>query len=140
MRLLFFLSLLVIFGSSCKSDKKDTPKDILYGEVMFVHDEAMPLMSDINKQMRIIKSKRKKELAQDLDLAAISHLKLLESAEEAMMDWMADFDRSKMKSDDESAMKYLKDQKIKINQINIEMNDAVKNAKSFIEEISSIKK
>ncbi len=132
MRTIFLLSgfLLAITSMSCKDTKK-SDTDALFDQVMAEHDEAMTLMNDIFQQTKHIKALRSSENAQKLsdELDTIDHQ--LKEAEEAMMQWMANFRKPDKETNTQEAQKYLNTQYQSIKMIHQKMKKAISNAKNF---------
>lgn len=103
----------------------------LYDEVMFIHDEVMPKMSDISKLGKEIK-KKKQELS-DSTLIAIydDHIKALNEADEAMYDWMHEFELPDQESDVEP---YLIKEKDRIQKVSDMMLSSIANAQKLLDE------
>jgi formate dehydrogenase maturation protein FdhE len=93
----------------------------IYAEVMAVHDSIMPKMSDIHSL--------KKELNQHAESGSrdqvLSAINGLDKADEAMMDWMANFNVPEDKSEVDS---YLNAQKTEINLVAEQMLQAIQRA------------
>lgn len=117
---------IVIFIFACKN-KISTPESRLYDHVMAVHDEVMPKMSDIYKARK----KLKKIDIPDLESRKNELIQELEMADEAMMEWMRQFDKPTSENIDEN-MAYLQDEKIKIEQVSVQMLKAIEQANTFI--------
>lgn len=109
---------------SCKSGEK-TPIDIQHNEVMAIHDEVMPKMRDIYK----LKKRLKKSPQKDLEVVQNS-ISQLEKADDAMMDWMADY--KKPKGDDPNALNYLASEMNKIEIVKSTMLIAISNAENIL--------
>ncbi len=98
----FFTLSLIVIGTSCgsKTEHKhqeesttESTNDVLYDEVMKIHDEVMPKMNDLYK----MKEALKKQLSETPDLADDKRKELeaeiakLEEASKSMMVWMREF-------------------------------------------------
>ncbi|MDA8692878.1 hypothetical protein N9L92_02365 [Saprospiraceae bacterium] len=120
--------LLTVISCRPKHDNPEVKK--LYDEVIEIHDEVMPKISDISKLRRKV---RKKE---DQNSTTLALIKQLEDADDGMMSWMSDFQTYKSYSDStkESKMKYLKMEKMKIQNVSDEMYSAINSAKEFLDE------
>ena len=122
--LILFFSVLTITG--CKKEFITPEVKTLYESVMAVHDEVMPEMSTMNKLKRRIK-KVDPSSSQSLDL-----LKRLEDADEGMMSWMAEFKLNK-KASATDQVKYLKQEKVRINKVSEEMKLVIIAGKAYLE-------
>jgi len=97
---------------------------------MEVHDEVMPKMKDMYRLKKQLKKKAKTDIPQDIaDKIKVAN-ETLERADDAMMDWMADYDKPKEGA--EGAMTYLKDQMTKIEIVKEEMLSAIENAQNLL--------
>jgi len=123
--LLFILSIL----TACKHTEADSEVQILYDQVIEIHDEVMPKISDINKLKKRIR------ISDDKSKRALSLLKELDDADEAMMSWMSDFQKYKTLSDSSSQekLKYLEVEKTKITQVSDQMLSSIENANIFLD-------
>ena len=133
MKTILSLTLLtLVLMLSCEKKQKEA-KDVLYDKVMEVHDEIMPKMGDIMKYKKQLKSKMD-ALAENAEVNAekIGKLKLaianLDNSHEEMMRWMREFDPDFEGMVSEEIIKYLDDQKTKIEQVGLVTNAALKNA------------
>lgn len=110
---------------------ESNPNQALYDQVMNVHDEVMPKMEDIYK----IKSQLQEKIANSPDLVKERKESLeamilnLDSASNAMMDWMHQFDPLPDTIDEEQARAYLESQMEKIKAVKEKMNTALEQAK-----------
>ena len=65
-------------------------QDSLFKEIMVIHDEVMPLTSTLVKRKDIL------EKSENTDASTIRLIQQLESAEEAMWDWMYSIKRPEL--------------------------------------------
>lgn len=103
-QLLLFLAAALLFTHQACNNKADNhehhekststdPNDILYDEVMKIHDEVMPKMNDLHK----MKEGLKKQIAETPDLteekrkALEEEVSKIEAASKSMMVWMREF-------------------------------------------------
>jgi len=143
--------LLSIVLFSCGSPKSNENKEVeiehkelpaeeraeraLYDEVMKVHDEAMPKMDNMMKlkgklqeQLDLLREQESDESTEVLEEA----IKNLEEADEAMMQWMRDFEP--MDNDSvahEKVLKYYEKQKFEIEEVHQKMQAAIAKAKEL---------
>jgi hypothetical protein len=86
-KLHLLLYALVVIGCA-----KQDPNQVLYNEVMDIHDEVMPRMDDIMRLKRELNERiDKEELSDTVKTALENKILLLDSAGKAMMDWMHNF-------------------------------------------------
>ena len=113
---------------SCGEKKQDN--QALYDDVMKVHDEVMPKMDDIYK----LKQELKKQISDTPNLVDEKRRTIeatilkLDSASEAMMVWMRNFNPLPDSLGEEKAHEYLEDQQEKIKKVKDEMLDAINKA------------
>ena len=122
------VALVIIFFASCKVDLSNPDVKKIYDEVMYVHDEVMPETSTIHKLRKELK---KLDETDSLTYALILEL---EQADEAMMQWMADFGtfRQMDKEKDEVKIQYLINEKEKIQTVSDDMMSAIAKAQEYL--------
>ena len=119
---------IVVLVWGCGQKKQDN--QTLYDEVMKVHDEVMPKMDDIYK----LKQELKKQISDTSNLVDEKRRTIeatilkLDSAGEAMMVWMRNFNPLPDSLGEEKAREYLEDQQEKIKKVKEEMLDAINKA------------
>jgi hypothetical protein len=92
---------------------------VLYDEVMKIHNEVMPKLEDIYTR----KQKLKKQLADSPGLTAEEKQSLelkiakLDSAYDGMMDWMHKFERPSDSEGEEKAREYLENEMEKVKKV-----------------------
>lgn len=119
---------------SCQKEK--TELDLLYDEVMTIHDDVMPKMRNIRKEIKngekVLESLSPTDTNSTQELNLI--LKNLKKAEKGMWDWMHNFDKSKYKVEDkEKGKAYLMDEKIKISNVRDMMLSSLKKSSDYHE-------
>lgn len=114
---------------ACKKEIKDS---VEYREVMAIHDEVMP---EIAKLQDI-----KRELKGYADSLNIDKIRMAASeivqADDAMMNWMSNFKLPEGKSDAEA---YLKNEKVKIQDVADKINSAKATAQKILDELKAAK-
>jgi uncharacterized protein YoxC len=134
---LTFTLMTLIWLMSCDEKKKEA-KDVLYDQVMEVHDEIMPKMGDIMKYKKQLKIKME-ELAADPEMNAEKIEKVkqaiteLDNSHEDMMAWMREFNPDFEGMVTEEVMQYLNEQKVKIEQVGKETYAALNSAEELID-------
>jgi methyl coenzyme M reductase subunit C-like uncharacterized protein (methanogenesis marker protein 7) len=110
-----------------------------WDEVMALHDEVMPQMSEINRLSRSLREYKKNREAVDpqVEQRIDAAIQELGAAEESMWEWMNNLKqldglREKMSHDE--IMNYLNEEKATIEQVRDSMLGAVENAKKLAEE------
>jgi Mg2+ and Co2+ transporter CorA len=122
---------------ACEEKPKET--DLLYKKVMEVHDEIMPKMGDIMKLKKQLKEKiAELNASAEADSVKISSLELaiadLDNSHEEMMGWMRQFNRDYEGMVNEEILKYLNDQKGRIEKVGQVTNAALQNAQEQLVE------
>lgn len=104
-------------------------ENILYKEVMAIHDEVMPLMGELMAMNKKVKGKDSTSHEAN-ELSAY-----LEEANEAMMNWMRKFNPNIENMTHEETMNYLEEEKKKIMKVKEKMLSAQDQATVFLEEV-----
>lgn len=129
-----FLLALILMACSKNADQphqqesnSDSPNEALYDQVMDVHDEVMPKMDEIMKLKRELQDK----IANTPDMVVERKAKLeqvisnLDSASNAMMDWMHKFNPLPDSVDQELAREYLESEMERIKKVKTQMLEAI---------------
>ena len=140
MRYLIALSLaLFVFACNTQPENKNeeaaafSSQEIaaMHDDVMAVHDEVMPKMDDIYRE----KVRLTEYMATLSDSAELETLKTtilhLEEADEAMMQWMREFNPRQFESDTTALIQYYNDEKIRIDEVRNLMNTSIEAAKAL---------
>ena len=123
----------LIFGClflSCQSKSDDQHHDHahdtppqggnqeLYDKVMAVHDEVMPKMNDLHKAKTSLQTRLKLPGVPDGERKEIQlQIARIDSASEAMMVWMRQFQPPADSTGEEKARKYLENELIKVRKV-----------------------
>ncbi len=126
---LFCLTIFLV--SSCQSKEKSA-REKLYIEVMEIHDEVMPEMSTIHRLKKQLKAIDTTIVKSPNYPTILTHLNLLEKADEGMMGWMAEFDNPTPDAEEAVALKYLEKEKIKISEVRDQMRESIASAKTIL--------
>ena len=119
-------------GHDHDSSESDSPNEALYNQVMDVHDEVMPKMEDIYK----LKKDLQEQIATTPDMVVERKQQLeamisnLDSANNAMMDWMHKFNPLPDSVDQEKAREYLESEIERIKKVKELMNESIEKAES----------
>lgn len=137
--ILILVSAIAMFSCQNQEQKEDNAainkevssqsekENILYKEVMAIHDEVMPLMGDLMAMNKRIKSK-------DSTSQEATELSVyLEEANESMMNWMRKFNPNIENMTHEETMNYLEEEKKKILQVREKMLSGHDKASTFLE-------
>lgn len=131
--LFFILSVCLSTFYSCQKLEPEVEKR--YEEVMAIHDEVMPRMSDIH---RLKKRLSKVDTAQLTDMSPnilLDHSLKLEKADNAMMDWMANFKKPKKDMPEDIAIAYLYEEKKAITAVRDLMLESIKEAEALLAKV-----
>ena len=134
------LVLLVFILAACTKSKEttseanedsDSPNQVLYDQVMDVHDEVMPKMDEIMK----LKRELQEQIANTPDMVVERKEQLekmisnLDSASNAMMDWMHKFNPLPDTADQEKARAYLESEMERVKNVKTLMLESIDKAK-----------
>jgi hypothetical protein len=112
----------------------ESPNQALYDQVMDVHDEVMPKMDEIMKLKRSLQD----QIANSPDLVLERKEQLervianLDSANNAMMNWMHEFNPLPDSVDQEKAREYLESEMERIRKVKTTMLESIDKAKEEI--------
>lgn len=113
----------------------DNPNEALYNQVMDVHDEVMPKMDDIYK----LKKDLQEQIANTHDMVVERKQQLervisnLDSANNAMMDWMHKFNPLPDSTNQEKVRDYLESEMERVKKVRDLMNESIEKAKESID-------
>ena len=140
---IILLGFIIISLTSCKDQKAEQQK--LQTDVMLVHDSLMMDMGKLTeKRMMLTKLTSNldslKKIDTFLDTAQIrtdiTKQKLaLSKADDAMMKWMNGFNPDYTGKSQEEIIKYLKDQKLKIDSVKTMLGQSLSNSNSLISKL-----
>ncbi len=139
MKTLLSLVVMTLLLTGCKknqsatseTDTSDNPNQVLYDQVMDVHDEVMPQMDEIMKLKRSLQE----QIANTPDMVVERKEQLekiisnLDSASNSMMDWMHKFNPLPDSVDQELAREYLEGEMEKIRNVKTLMLESIDKAK-----------
>ncbi|HRI80118.1 MAG TPA: hypothetical protein PLR06_11335 [Cyclobacteriaceae bacterium] len=109
----------------------DSPNQALYNQVMDIHDEVMPKMEDLYKYKMDCQDKiaNNPNLSADEKKALENTIASLDSANNAMMNWMHGFNPKPDSTDQEAAREYLETEMEKIKKVRDFTNETIEKAK-----------
>jgi hypothetical protein len=143
LKTLWFLALLLLVACGKGTDhdqanhdgtSDESPNQALYDQVMDVHDEVMPKMDEIMKLKRSLQD----QIANSPDLVLERKEQLervianLDSANNAMMNWMHEFNPLPDSVDQEKAREYLESEMERIRKVKTTMLESIDKAKEEI--------
>jgi len=135
--ILLLFTIVLLF--SCTEKKQGNSQEQLMEGVMAVHDEVMPKMGDIMKYKKQISEKMQELQAAgaDANQDAISKLQKvsddLDASHEQMMNWMHGFHTDFEGMKEEDIIKYLQDEKDKIEQVGQKAENTLKEAVAILQ-------
>lgn len=137
MKALFTIIVCTLLIAACNLNQNSGEAEYLlkkmHSEVMDIHDNVMPMMSDINKLRRQLGQKLEDPEVTKQD-SIQQFIYQLEEADNAMMDWMSDFKKPDY-SNPAAAEALYKSEKVKIQAVEIKMNSTISKAKAFLSRI-----
>ncbi|HRG66792.1 MAG TPA: hypothetical protein PLV12_13335 [Saprospiraceae bacterium] len=129
MKFLNYLTMaLVLVLFSCENQEKQEVQT-LFKSVMEVHDGVMPKMDNIHEARKTLKEKL--TTADSLEVSAL--LEKLDSADEAMMVWMEDFNSSFETMPIQEQKKYLELEKEKITKVRDMMMGSLEESQKWMD-------
>lgn len=128
-KVLFFSFLFLSLG--CGPSIED-----MQDEVMAIHDEVMPEMGTINRLAKELKVMVKDSLStQDQRIEIKKHIDALETADDAMMNWMAEYKAPGKDLPKEKATELLQKEKEKITLVRDQMLNSISDAKALLSKL-----
>jgi len=114
----------------------DDPNRALYDQVMTIHDEVMPKMEDIYKLKKDLADKiaNTPAMVEEKKKALEAMMTRLDSANNAMMDWMHEFNPLPDSVDQEKAREYLENEMEKIKKVRDLTAESLEKAKQIMKE------
>ncbi|MBK5280123.1 MAG: hypothetical protein JJE09_14795 [Bacteroidia bacterium] len=138
-KILFLALILTACGKSTEhsdhdngSSDGDSPNEALYNQAMEVHDEVMPRMNDIYK----LKKDLQEQIANTPDMVVerknqlVQIISNLDSANDAMMDWMHKFNPLPDSVEQEQAREYLEGEIERVKKVRTLVNESIEKAKA----------
>lgn len=127
-----FLALLLL-AAACADPKQEQIKK-LSGEVIALHDEVMPKTEELmNLKTQIQERMGKDSTASPLGRRLVA---ALDSADNAMSDWMAGFDPDASKKPADEAIQYFENEKTEIEAVRKQTDETIAAAKAFVSSYS----
>ena len=136
----FVLIILAAVIVSACADPNQEKIDSLKAEAIAVHDEVMPqmgLIADLKGTLKKQWQEAKKDttgMGDSLTPILAAHITMLDSADEAMMSWMADYDPTYAKHhSSDSAIVYYGSEGEKITEVKLLMEKAIEDAERLVD-------
>lgn len=128
--------LVIVLFSSCKQEKKTIEGPSQMDQVMAIHDEVMPKMSELAKLTAELKAKvDTTEMGKQYEAA----MKDLQAANSSMMDWMRNFgdrfDAEEILNGKEltaQKQEWLKEEEIKVKELQEQFESGIAKAKELL--------
>lgn len=142
-KILIFLQFAMVI-LSCKTNSTDNQTDTsnenkqakLYQEVISGHDEVMPKLQDISALMEKLETKigeLEKVAGSEESLTELrNQMEALDNADELMMNWMRNFTAKYDGWEEDRIIKYLEEEKEKIKEVGIEVNQSIERARELL--------
>lgn len=139
MKQVLVLSWLLAVTLACSTQSKDESAahgdDVaaLEANVMALHDSVMPRMSDIMRLKKAVSAKLATNVSAAEKERGLAIKTRLESADNAMMDWMHGYNGDTLaRLDKAQAAEYLNAEKRKIEQVRERMQQSIAEAEAFV--------
>jgi hypothetical protein len=131
--IIFITSFLLV---SCKKQKDDEVQ-VLKDEVIAIHDEVMPLMSELkDSQQKILHKIEDLSENQSAEDSVVNELKKVErnldEAYQSMFIWMRQFNSQFENMEEEEIKAYLYEQKEMVTKVNINIKTSLEEAKQYL--------
>ncbi|MEX2596270.1 MAG: hypothetical protein WEC59_05005 [Salibacteraceae bacterium] len=141
MKRLLYLGLILTLITACGDPKLEKVNN-LKKEAFALHDEVMPRMGEISELSRSLKEHRKSVEADtsstnEKQIEQIkTHVKALDDAYEAMMEWMNHYKPEYEKEHQiDSAVVYYEEQKESISEVKSAMEKSIEDAENLLDEL-----
>jgi hypothetical protein len=145
MRLTALILSVAVIAFSCKQKTEEHDHDhnpeapdaieqsanqMLYDEVMKIHDDVMPKLNDIHTQKQKLQQSLVSDpkMADEKKQAINSRISKLDSASEGMMEWMRKFAPIPDSLGEEKAREYLENEMVKVKKVREDILQALKEA------------
>ena len=109
------------------------PSEVVYEEIMKIHDDVMPKVKDINRLQKKLKATLETTDAATNKEEIQSILKQLDEADKGMWDWMSAFKQPSKKSPQDSIIQYLEQEKKTISKVSEDMLNSIATAEKYLE-------
>ena len=112
----------------------ENPNQALYDQVMDIHDEVMPKMEDIYKLKQTLEEKiaNTPGMVEDQKKELQAMIAKLDSSNNAMMEWMHQFNPLPDSTDQEKAREYLETEMERIKKVRELTNETLEKAKDIV--------
>ena len=137
MKIYYWIYVFIVFIGvfSCTAREDEVSKFI--DEVIAVHDEVMPKMGELRSYQKSLSAKAEELRSTASDTTSLRDLKqaanACEVAYEGMFVWMRQFDSKLEGLEEEESLTYLRDQLVKVTQVNRDIKKALDDAERLLE-------
>ena len=139
---IYLISLSVLFAAcgNQKEQKNDCStleceQQVLYDQIILVHDEVMPRLSEISTLKARIEAQMNQATDSLVKNSWLGHLKALDAADESMWVWMRQFESQMDSVATETSIKYFENQKIEVDEVAVNINSSISEAEQALEAV-----
>lgn len=137
---IYLISLSVLFAA-CGNQKEQTDdcstleceQQALYDQIIIVHDEVMPKLSEISTLKARIEAQMNLATDSLVKIDWLHHLKALDAADESMWVWMRQFDSQMDSVATDTSYKYFENQKIEVDEVAVNIKTSISVAEKALE-------
>ena len=137
-KLLTVICLALVIQTGCSSGEQKK-EQLIYNEVMTIHDEVMPKSETMFElKQKLLSQMGEIDTTNDIGRLSLIGLQnqvyLLDEADEAMMNWMRNFQRDQKDWSYDSVMRYLNREKESIIRVSDQINSAISETRNILQE------
>ena len=134
----YLVSLTLLFIISCGPKNVAPELQTLMDEVMVIHDEVMPKMSDTHRLRKALKKELKNHIEDVSETRGqiLDHFTTLEKVDDGMMDWMKNYKKLRKLEEGVDPMAYYQSEKVKIQKVSDDMLSAIANTEAFVKTLT----
>ena len=129
----FLYSILLLTLASCSTQQKEI--DQAEQQLMQVHDDGMAKMDELMSLEVKLKAVSDSSANENIKATASEKIIQLKKADESMMVWMRNYKKPGEKEKEEVALKYFKEEFVKMKEIKIQMDSSIQSAKNFLQNL-----
>ncbi len=133
MKKFFYASVLLALMAACGNNTETERATNLEEEVMAIHDSIMPKTDSIMSLKQLLKN-REVEIKEGDSAMVKKAIEKLNSANEAMMQWMRQYDQPSDTLEQSKKKTYLKEQKAKIKKVKNKMLKSIEKANKILKD------
>lgn len=129
----FYASVLLALMAACGNNTETEREMNLQEEVMAIHDSIMPMTDSVTRLKQRLKN-REVEISKGDSAMVKKAIEKLNSANEAMMQWMRQYDQPSDTLEQSKKKTYLKEQKEKIKRVKEKMLKSIEKANIILKD------